>query len=83
MSLVGPRPLPAITGRPRRSAEYLGQIRRAPGLTGLWQVTARSTLGTLEMLRLDLLYIRNRTLRRDLVILLRTVPALLRGGGAR
>jgi lipopolysaccharide/colanic/teichoic acid biosynthesis glycosyltransferase len=52
-------------------------------LTGLWQVSGRSTLGTLDMLRLDLLYIRNRTLWRDLVILLRTVPALLRGDGAR
>jgi lipopolysaccharide/colanic/teichoic acid biosynthesis glycosyltransferase len=54
-----------------------------PGITGLWQVSGRSELGTLDMLRLDVAYVRRRSLRTDLVILLGTVPALLRGDGAR
>jgi len=54
-----------------------------PGLTGLWQVSGRSTMGTLEMLELDLAYVRGWSFWSDLGILLRTVPALLRGHGAR
>ena len=82
MSLVGPRPCLRWEAE-MFPPEYHGRFAVRPGLTGLWQVSGRSTLGTLDMLRLDLLYIRNRTLWRDLVILLRTVPALLRGDGAR
>jgi lipopolysaccharide/colanic/teichoic acid biosynthesis glycosyltransferase len=54
-----------------------------PGLTGLWQVSARSTVGTLEMLELDLRYVRARSLAGDLAILAMTVPALLGRRGAR
>jgi lipopolysaccharide/colanic/teichoic acid biosynthesis glycosyltransferase len=54
-----------------------------PGLTGLWQVSGRSTLGTLEMLQLDVLYVRTRTLLLDLLILLRTIPVVLRQDGAK
>ncbi|UOY00196.1 sugar transferase [Blastococcus sp. PRF04-17] len=82
MTLVGPRPcLPweADLFPP----EYQQRFAVPPGLTGLWQVRGRSTLGSLDMLRLDLEYVRSRTLRGDLAILLRTVPALLRGDGAR
>jgi lipopolysaccharide/colanic/teichoic acid biosynthesis glycosyltransferase len=50
---------------------------------GLWQVSGRSTLGTLDMLRLDVRYVENRSLRSDADILLRTVFALLRSNGAR
>jgi len=46
-------------------------------------VSGRSTLGTLGMLRLDLTYVQQRRLRTDIGILARTVPSLLRGGGAR
>lgn len=52
-------------------------------MTGLWQVSGRSTVNTLEMLRLDVDYARRQTMRRDVAILARTVPALLRGDGAR
>jgi lipopolysaccharide/colanic/teichoic acid biosynthesis glycosyltransferase len=52
-------------------------------LTGLWQVSGRSTLGTLEMLELDVQYVHTRSLRSDLGIMFRTVPALLRTNGAR
>jgi lipopolysaccharide/colanic/teichoic acid biosynthesis glycosyltransferase len=54
-----------------------------PGLTGLWQVSGRSTVETLEMLQLDLTYVRTRSLGTDLSILMRTVPALLRDHSAR
>ena len=54
-----------------------------PGVTGLWQVSGRSTMGTLDMLRLDVDYVRRQTLRGDVAILARTVPVVLRGDGAR
>ena len=63
--------------------EFASRFSVPPGLTGLWQVSGRSELGTLEMLELDVRYVRSRSLGSDLGILLRTVPALLRGGGAR
>jgi lipopolysaccharide/colanic/teichoic acid biosynthesis glycosyltransferase len=82
MSLVGPRPcLPweAALFPP----EYAARFDVRPGLTGLWQVSGRSTLGTLDMLRLDVEYVRRRRLALDLQILALTVPCLLRGDGAR
>jgi len=82
MSLVGPRP-----PLPSEVEKYGPDMRRRflvrPGLTGLWQVSGRSTLGTLDMLRLDVRYVESRSLRSDADILLRTVPALLRSNGAR
>ncbi|RZT87879.1 lipopolysaccharide/colanic/teichoic acid biosynthesis glycosyltransferase [Pseudonocardia sediminis] len=82
MTLVGPRPcLPweADIFPPR----YRGRFAVRPGLTGLWQVSGRSTMGTLEMLELDLRYVDTRTPTTDLKILIRTVPALLRDGSSR
>ncbi len=82
MSLVGPRPCLDWEADmfPARYAERFG-VR--PGVTGLWQVRGRSTMGTLDMLELDLEYVRDRRLGRDLSILIATIPALLRGDGAR
>ena len=82
MSLVGPRPCLDWEAAmfPARFAE---RFDVPPGLTGLWQVSGRSTMGTLEMLELDLAYVRGWSFWSDLGILLRTVPALLRGQGAR
>jgi exopolysaccharide biosynthesis polyprenyl glycosylphosphotransferase len=82
MSLVGPRPLPveetqALTGAHRR------RLSVKPGLTCLWQVKGRNTVPFQEWMALDLEYIDNWSLGLDLVILLRTVPALLSGRGAR
>lgn len=80
MSLVGPRPLPvedsAFTGEARRRL----QVR--PGLTGLWQVSGRSELAWEDALRLDLQYVDTWSVKQDLAILLRTLPAVLRGDGA-
>ena len=79
MTLVGPRPCldwEAAMFPP----EYTPRFAVRPGLTGLWQVSGRSALGTLDMLKLDVAYVQTRSLRSDLDILVRTVPALLRSG---
>lgn len=82
MSLVGPRPcLPWEADMFPR--EFAARFCVRPGLTGLWQVSGRSTMGTLEMLHLDSVYVQSRGLWRDLRILASTIPALLRGDGAR
>jgi lipopolysaccharide/colanic/teichoic acid biosynthesis glycosyltransferase len=82
MSLVGPRPCLPWEAE-MFPAEFVARFAVRPGLTGLWQVSGRSTVGTLDMLELDVDYVRTRRLRLDLWILLFTIPALLRGGGAR
>jgi lipopolysaccharide/colanic/teichoic acid biosynthesis glycosyltransferase len=82
MSLIGPRPvLPweAELFDPRYHARFAVK----PGMTGLWQVSGRSTLTMNEALELDVEYVERRTFRLDLSILFRTIPALLDGGGAR
>jgi len=82
ISLVGPRPpLPEEVERYDRWQRRRLSMR--PGLTGLWQVSGRSELGFDECLRLDLLYIDNWSPWLDLKILVRTVPAVLSGRGAR
>jgi lipopolysaccharide/colanic/teichoic acid biosynthesis glycosyltransferase len=78
MSLVGPRPvLPweAELFEPRHRIRFL--VR--PGITGLWQVNGRSTLSMRQALDLDLEYVMRRSLSLDLLTLLRTLPAVLRG----
>ncbi len=81
MSLVGPRPaLPAEVARYRAPAHR--RLRVKPGLTGLWQVSGRSTLSWAESIRLDLYYVDNWSPGADLVLLARTVGAVLRRDGA-
>jgi exopolysaccharide biosynthesis polyprenyl glycosylphosphotransferase len=87
MSLVGPRPLPAQDldpdGMSRQFAAWSeGRARVQPGLTGLWQVSGRSTLAFDDMIRLDLEYIQNWSLFLDLNILLSTPMLVLKGVGA-
>jgi len=82
MALVGPRPCLKWEAE-MFPPKFAGRFDVPPGLTGLWQVSGRSTMGTLEMLELDLVYVRSWGFWRDLAILLRTVPTLLRGHGAR
>jgi exopolysaccharide biosynthesis polyprenyl glycosylphosphotransferase len=82
MSLVGPRP-----PLPEEVARYEPWQRRrlsmAPGLTCLWQVSGRSELDFDRWMELDLKYIDTWTPYLDLKILLKTVPAVLSGRGAR
>jgi lipopolysaccharide/colanic/teichoic acid biosynthesis glycosyltransferase len=82
MSLVGPRPCLEWEAR-MFPTEFWPRFSVRPGITGLWQVSGRSTVSTLEMLHLDLAYVRTRNLAGDLSILLRTVPSMLRDHGAR
>ncbi|GAA0817161.1 sugar transferase [Spirilliplanes yamanashiensis] len=81
MSLVGPRP-----PLPEEVAAYPDDVRRRlavkPGMTGLWQVSGRSDLAWDEAVRLDLSYVENWSLSLDLVILLRTLSAVVRSSGA-
>jgi lipopolysaccharide/colanic/teichoic acid biosynthesis glycosyltransferase len=82
MSLVGPRP-----ALPWEHELFPSECRRRveapPGITGLWQVSGRSLRSTPEMLQLDVAYVDERSLRLDLWILIRTLPAIVRRDGAR
>lgn len=81
MALVGPRP--ALRNEVE---QYCPLARRRlvvrPGLTGLWQVSGRSDLSWAESIRLDADYVDRWSPLLDLMILFRTVGAVLRGGGA-
>lgn len=82
MSLVGPRPVP-----PYEVAEYgpsdAERLMALPGITGLWQISGRADLPFAEMIRMDREYIRTRSFWLDLKILGATIPAVLRGRGAK
>lgn len=81
MSIVGPRP-----PLPHEVALYSATDRQRltvqPGLTCTWQVSGRSKLPFPAQVKLDLQYIRTRSLRQDVSIILRTIPAVLSGNGA-
>ena len=82
MSLVGPRPLPV---RDVERIEKQGHKRRfsvKPGITCLWQVNGRSDISFDHWVRLDLEYIDSWSLGLDVRILLKTIPAVLKGSGA-
>ena len=81
MSLVGPRP-PLSYEVEKYNAWQLQRLDALPGLTGLWQVNGRSRTTFDEMVRLDIQYIRNASLSRDIKISLQTLKAILRRDGA-
>jgi undecaprenyl-phosphate galactose phosphotransferase len=81
MSLVGPRPyLPSETQRMGDFAETI--LKAPPGLTGLWQVSGRNQLTFDQRLRLDEYYVRNWSLWLDIIVLAKTIGAVLQGQGA-
>ncbi len=87
LNLVGPRALPAsdlegIEEDPEMRYWFEQRCKVNPGITGLWQVSGRSELGMAEMVRLDINYIQNWSFWLDLQVLLKTVPAVLKGRGA-
>jgi exopolysaccharide biosynthesis polyprenyl glycosylphosphotransferase len=81
MSLVGPRPHPTDDYQ-QYSLEHLERLDVKPGVTGLWQVTARRDPSFETNMALDLKYIENWDLWLDLKILLRTLPEVLRASGS-
>lgn len=81
MSLVGPRP-PLQSEVELYPADMRRRLAVKPGMTGLWQVSGRSDLPWEEVMRLDIHYVDNWSLSLDLVILLRTVTAVMRSAGA-
>jgi len=80
MTLVGPRP-PLAYELAHYKEWHRGRLAVKPGLTGLWQVSGRSTVPFDEMVMLDLYYIENWSLALDLKIIFRTIPVMLFGFG--
>lgn len=80
MSLVGPRPHP-LDDFSAYSIEHLPRLDVLPGMTGLWQVTARQDPSFQAGMNLDIEYIHRWSLRMDLTILLKTAGVVLRGSG--
>lgn len=81
MSLVGPRP--ALPYEVERYSEVaLARLRVLPGITGQWQVEGRGRVSFDDMVQMDLDYASHSSLRHDLSLILRTVPAVLRCCGA-
>jgi exopolysaccharide biosynthesis polyprenyl glycosylphosphotransferase len=81
MSLVGPRP-PLPSEVEKYGADVHRRLKVRPGMTGLWQVSGRSELSWSESVRLDLYYVDNWSMMSDLVIITKTVRAVLRTSGA-
>ncbi len=81
MSIVGPRP-----NLPSEVSQYLPWQKRrldvTPGITCYWQIAGRSHIGFQEWMRLDLEYIRSRSLVTDIKIMLKTIPAVIARKGA-
>jgi lipopolysaccharide/colanic/teichoic acid biosynthesis glycosyltransferase len=82
MSLVGPRPVTAEELRRYYGADGEEMLALKPGLAGLWQVSGRSRLTYSQRKRLDLQYVRERSLRMYLRILLRTIPEVMTGSNS-
>ncbi len=84
MSLVGPRPLPVDETRRFDDLAHRRRLSVKPGLTCLWQISGRNDVRDFrEWVRLDLEYIDNWSLWLDLKILVRTIPIVLSGAGAK
>jgi lipopolysaccharide/colanic/teichoic acid biosynthesis glycosyltransferase len=82
MSLVGPRPLPVRDVERIDARSHRRRFSVRPGVTCLWQVNGRSNVGFNNWVRMDLEYIDQWSLGLDLKILLKTIPAVLKGSGA-
>jgi exopolysaccharide biosynthesis polyprenyl glycosylphosphotransferase len=82
MSLVGPRPLPLRDYRGFSEDWHRRRFCVKPGITCLWQITGRSSIGFDEWMVLDMRYIDQWSVWLDIKILLQTIPAVFRGSGA-
>jgi lipopolysaccharide/colanic/teichoic acid biosynthesis glycosyltransferase len=82
MSLVGPRPLP-VAEQQDIEGWYRRRLSMKPGVSGMWQDSGRSDVDFDRWMQMDLQYIDQWTLRLDVSILLKTLPAVLRRRGAK
>lgn len=82
MSLVGPRPVVRneLSEHYKNDHSYYLLVR--PGMTGLWQTSGRNNIGYEQRVHLDAWYVRNWSLWIDLMILARTLPAVIAKDGA-
>lgn len=82
MSLVGPRPLPKyhFDSLDEKTKSLRKNVR--PGITGLWQVSGRSDTGLTGMRKWDAYYVRNWSIWLDIIVLVRTIKAVIKGSGA-
>ena len=84
MSLVGPRPLPVDEVRRFDDLSHRRRLSVKPGLTCLWKISGRNDVKNFnDWVRLDLEYIDHWSIWLDLKIILRTIPVVLVGTGAR
>lgn len=81
MSLVGPRPY-LIREIKDMNDYYYYITKERPGLTGLWQISGRSNVGFENRLELDYKYVINKSLKNDLLIILKTISSVLKKEGA-
>lgn len=81
MSLVGPRPVPMYEAAAYQ-AWHRERLAALPGITGLWQVKGRCRVSFDEMVRMDIEYVRSKSLWLDIKLLLLTAPAVISGRGA-
>jgi exopolysaccharide production protein ExoY len=90
LSIVGPRP-PVLIGPPECFAQEIRKwygpstdkiLSVRPGLTGVWQISGRSEISFDERVRLEELYAETRTFWKDLILILKTIPAVLFSKGA-
>jgi exopolysaccharide biosynthesis polyprenyl glycosylphosphotransferase len=82
MSLVGPRPLPLRDYRGFSEDWHRRRFSVKPGITCLWQVSGRSSIGFEQWMQLDMDYIDRWSFWLDLKILAQTIPAVVKGSGA-
>jgi lipopolysaccharide/colanic/teichoic acid biosynthesis glycosyltransferase len=80
MSIVGPRPLPVYEAE-RIAGEYRRRFSVPPGLTCIWQVSGRSDVTYDRWMRYDLEYIDRWSLWSDAMLVLKTIPVVVRGRG--
>jgi lipopolysaccharide/colanic/teichoic acid biosynthesis glycosyltransferase len=82
MSLVGPRPMSLRDVALIDKGVQRKRFSVRPGITGLWQISGRSKLTFDQWVELDIKYIVDWSFLRDLVILVKTMPAVMRQDGA-
>lgn len=82
MSIVGPRPIVDYEV-PKYGTDFIYYTDVRPGLTGPWQVSGRSDTSYDERVKLDVKYVREWSVFKDIVVIVKTIPAILLSKGAR